>query len=200
MKLIFATHNIGKLKEMRSILSGLDIEVLSAEEAGINDEVAEDGKTLEDNALKKARFVAEKSGFWSIADDTGLFIEALEGQPGVYSARWAGENSSDKQKVDKVLGEMKNVPPGKRQAYFESVVALVSPKGEEKVFSGKINGMISQSPRGQSRPKLPYDDIFIPEGYNRTFAEMSDEEKNNLSHRGQAFKKLKEFLKNHVKA
>ena len=200
MKLIFATHNIGKLKEMRSILSGLDIEVLSAEEAGINDEVAEDGKTLEDNALKKARFVAEKSGFWSIADDTGLFIEALEGQPGVYSARWAGENSSDKQKVDKVLGEMKNVPPGKRQAYFESVVALVSPKGEEKVFSGKINGMISQSPRGQSRPKLPYDDIFIPEGYNRTFAEMSDEEKNNLSYRGQAFKKLKEFLKNHVKA
>jgi len=198
MKLIFATHNPGKVNEMQDILSGSSIEVISAEQAGIMEDVVEDGRTLAENALKKARFVAKKSRQWSIADDTGLFIRALKGQPGIYSARWAGENSTDEDKYEKVLKELAGTPVDKRQVYFETVVALVTTSGKVLTFSGKIDGSISQTPRGKIRPKLPYDNIFIPAGYDLTFAEMSDEEKNNLSHRGKAFRQLKEYLKSTI--
>ena len=195
MKLVFATHNPGKVIEMQALLAGLDISVMSAEEAGVTEDVVEDQDTFIGNALKKARFVSEKTKEWSVADDSGLCIEALGNKPGVFSARWAGEGASSEKLVSHTLDEMRDVPLGKRQAWFESALTLVSPEGEHWIFEGRVNGSLPLEPRGNHRPKLPYDVIFIPDGYKKTFAEMSDMEKNCLSHRGLAFEKLKEFLR-----
>jgi len=192
MKIIFATKNIGKLEEMRKILSGF--QVVSAFEAGIEEDVVEDKETFVENALKKARFIHEKVGGIVIADDSGLCIKALDGAPGVYSARWAGENSSDQDKIKKTLSELVNIPKEERQAYFESAAVLILEDGSEHIFDDKVFGSISFEPHGIPLPKLPYDSIFIPSGYDKTFAEMSPEDKNSMSHRGLAFKKLKEFL------
>lgn len=195
MKLIFATHNDGKLREMKNILSDLPLEILSAAEAGILEEPIEDGATFADNALIKAKFVAERSGEWTVADDSGLCVESLGGMPGVFSARWAGEGASGEEKADKVLRELGEMPMEKRGAYFESALALVSPRGEHWIFSGRIDGRITFSRQEIiARPKLPYDAIFMPAGHDRTFGQMTDEEKNALSHRGLAFRSLKEFL------
>lgn len=204
MKIIFATQNQGKIKEMKAILSDLKIDVLSAREFGITEEPIEDGKTFEENALIKARFIAQKTNEYSVADDSGLCIKALNGAPGVHTARWAGsrpassavgENDHDKILVEYTLEKMKAVPSDKRQAYFESAVALVSPDGKEWTFSGQVHGSISFESRGIALPRLPYDSIFTPEGFMKTFAEMSGEEKNQISHRGSAFEKLKEQIK-----
>jgi XTP/dITP diphosphohydrolase len=196
MRLIFATHNPGKVTEMQAILAGLPFEVMSAEDAGVHEDVIEDGVTFAENALKKARFVSQKTGQWAVADDSGLSIDALDGAPGVFSARWAGERATDADLVQHTLGELDGVPEHRRSAWFESAAALVSPDGQEWVFSGKAEGMIPLSPRGTPRERLPYDVIFIPEGYTKTFAEMTDDEKNSLSHRGEAFRQLKDFLRN----
>ncbi len=194
MKLIFATHNSGKIKEMKEILSDLPIRVLSAEEAGVFEEPEENGKTFSENALKKAKFVADKTGEWTIADDSGICIDALDGEPGVYSARYAGEGKTDEELINFVLDKIKNIPEGERSSYFATAAVLVSPERQEYVFEGRVNGKISLEKKGIPRPKLPYDVIFIPEGYEKTFAEMSDKKKNSLSHRGKAFRKVKEFL------
>lgn len=198
MKLIFATHNEGKILEMRQILVDLDIEISSADEVGVTEDVIEDGATFFENALKKARFVAERIGEWSVADDSGLCIEALGGAPGVYSTRWAGDDFPREKLVDYTLERMKNVPKDKRQAYFEGALALVAPDRRHWVFTGRVNGRIAFEKRGRMRPKLPYDLIFIPEGFDCTFSEMTDEQKNGLSHRGRAFEELKEFLRSYL--
>ena len=198
MKIVFATRNAGKIIEMRTLLDDLDIRILSLDESGIFEEIEEDGKTFEENALKKAKFVAQKAGEWAIADDSGICLKALGNAPGVLTARWAGDDSSDKNLVKHTLEQMKDVPEGERQAYFESVIALVSPDGKKYVFQGRVDGIVAKEPRGVNRPKLPYDLIFIPEGETRTFAEMSDAEKNSMSHRGRAFEKLREFFKNNI--
>jgi XTP/dITP diphosphohydrolase len=195
MKLIFATHNEGKLREMKNILSDLPLEIVSASEAGVLEEPVEDGATFADNALIKARYVAERAKEWTVADDSGLCVEALGGAPGVFSARWAGEGATGEEKADKVLKELGDLPAERRNAYFESSLALVSPTGEHWIFSGRINGRITFGRQEiVARPKLPYDAIFIPEGFDKTFGQMTDEEKNALSHRGQAFRDLKGFL------
>ena len=194
MKIIFATHNVGKVKEVREMLRGLDFEILSAEEAGVTEDVVEDGKTFEENSLKKARFVAEKTGEWAMADDSGICIDALSGEPGVYSARYAGVGASAEQLINFVLEKIKDVSEEKRTATFYTVAVLLSPSGEYWAFEGKISGRLAMAPRGTPRPKLPYDVVFIPEGSSRTFAEMTDQEKNSLSHRSRAFAKLKNFL------
>ena len=193
-RLIFATHNSGKLTEMKSLLSDLPIEILSADEAGVHEDPIEDGVTFEENALKKARFVAEKTGQWAVADDSGICIDALGGRPGVFTARWAGENAGDEGLVRHTLAQLKEIPEGARGASFHSVAALVSPAGEERTFDGVVAGQVVMTPRGSARPKLPYDVLFVPTGFDRTFAEMSAEQKNALSHRGVAFQKLKVFL------
>jgi XTP/dITP diphosphohydrolase len=192
MKIVFATHNPGKVTEMKALLPGFD--VISAEDAGVFEDVIEDGKSFSENALKKARFVAKQTKQWSVADDSGICIAALDGAPGIMSARWAGEDSSDMDKVNLTLKKMKNIPEGKRDAWIEARIALVSPDGQEWIFSGRIDGQVASAPRGQNRPKLPYDLIFVPDGETRTLAEITNEEKNAISHRGQAFKKLKDFL------
>lgn len=196
MRLVFATRNQGKVKEMRAMLADLKVEVVSQEEVGVSEEVVEDGKTFEENALKKARFVAKRTGQWAVADDSGICIDALGGAPGIQSARWAGEGAADEAIIKFTLKQMERVSDANRQARFESAVALVSPNGQEMVFHGIVDGQVAREPRGIPRPKLPYDMIFIPQGHTRTFAEMSDAEKNSLSHRGRAFAQLKACLKN----
>jgi len=191
MKLIFATHNPGKLKEMKDILKGLAIEVQSADQAGVTEEVVEDGKTFAENALKKARFVTEKTGQWAVADDSGICIKALNNAPGVFSTRWAGESASPEKLRQHTLSQMKNIPESNRQAWMESVAALTAPDGRHWLFTGKVEGVITLKPAGQTRKGMPYDAIFIPRGHSRTFAEMSSQEKNALSHRGIAFGKLR---------
>lgn len=195
MKLIFATHNPGKAKEMRAMLADLHVEVVSMDEAGVAEDVLEDRKTFEGNALKKARFVASRTGELTLAEDSGLCIKALGGAPGVYSARWAGEGASDDEMVRHILLKMNDILEPKRQAWFKTALALVAPDGKERVFRGRVDGMVSIAPRGTMRSKLPYDMVFIPKGHMRTFAEMTDTEKNLISHRGRAFVKFKEFLK-----
>ncbi|HBO99980.1 MAG: Non-canonical purine NTP pyrophosphatase [Candidatus Uhrbacteria bacterium GW2011_GWF2_41_16] len=199
MKIIFATHNPGKIEEMRVLLADANIEVASAEEVGVLEDVVEDGETFAENALKKARFVVKQTGHWSVADDSGLCVWALGCLPGVRTARWAGEGASDEKLIEHTLETMKEIPEGKRQAWFESSVALVAPDGEEWVFTGKVSGTISTLPRGSAKIKLPYDVLFVPDGYHQTFAEMSDQEKNQLSHRGRAFTQLKTFLAQYAK-
>ena len=196
MQLIFATHNSGKVKEMQAILHSLPFEVINANDAGIHEDVVEDGVTFAENALKKARFVSQKTGQWAVADDSGLSIDALDGAPGVFSSRWAGEHATDADLVQHTLDELTGIPEHRRSAWFETVSALVSPDGQEWVFSGKVEGMIPMEPRGEPRERLPYDVIFIPEGKSKTFAEMTDDEKNSLSHRGEAFRQLRVFLGN----
>lgn len=193
-RLIFATHNPGKILEMRQLLSDLDVEVQSADEARVTQEAVEDGTTFADNALKKARFVASVTGEWAVADDSGITIDALGGRPGVHTARWAGEGASDEQLVTHTLEQLKDVEEGRRGASFHCVVVLVSPEGEERTFEGVVEGSIVPAPRGTPRRKLPYDVLFQPDGFDRTFAEMSDQQKNALSHRGRAFGKVKAFL------
>ena len=195
MKLIFATHNSGKIKEMCSLFADLKIDVCSADEAGVTEGVVEDGKPFEKNALKKARFVASSSGEWAVADDSGICIDALDGAPGVNTARWAGPDAGDEGLVRHTLEVLKDVPEGQRDATFMSCIALVAPDGREWTFEGHVNGSVAREARGTNRPKLPYDVLFIPEGHDRTFAQMSDEEKNSMSHRGRAFEQLKTFLR-----
>jgi len=198
MKIIFATKNQGKVKEMREILKDLkmDLDVITMDEAGIKDEIIEDGKTMEENALKKAREVSKKTGQYAIGEDTGLCIEALDGKPGVRTARWAEDKEVDHEHLyEYCIEQMVDVPAGKRQAYFETALALVAPDGKEWVFKGRVDGQIAEQPKGEPRQGLPYDMVFIPEDYETTFAEMSDEEKNAISHRGRAFQEFKKFLK-----
>lgn len=179
---------------MQEILKDLNIEVLSNPEAGIKEDVPETGETFAENAFIKAGFAAKKTGKWSISDDSGICIKALNDKPGVYSARWAGEGAGDEELVNFTLDRMKNIPEGKRQAYFESSAVIVSPQGKTWTFSGSINGCIAKTPKGKMEKGLPYDVIFIPEGFKQTFAQMTQAEKNSLSHRGKAFGKLKDFI------
>lgn len=198
MKLIFATHNVGKVREMRALLAGLPVEALSADEAGVRDDVVEDGATFEENAMKKARHAAKRTDQWAVADDSGICIDAFNGAPGVHTARWAGEGASSETLVQHTLRQLANVPEGQRRAHFQSTLVLVDPDGRTWTFTGVVYGRIPLEPRGALREKLPYDRIFIPDGYDRTFAEMPDKEKNSLSHRGLAFQKLREFLESKV--
>ena len=195
MKLIFATKNKGKVVEMEQILGGLDIEFLGMEAAGVEGEPVEDGATFEDNARKKALWCMEKTGQWCFADDSGICIDALGSRPGIHTRRWAGiERDEDIRAY--TLKQLEGVPFEKRTAQFISVVALVAPDGREWIFKGVVPGKVPLEPRGSNiLPQLPYDPIFIPdESGGRTFAEMTDREKNAISHRGRAFAKLKEFL------
>ena len=189
MKLVFATQNEGKVREMRLLLADTGIEVLSAREAGVTEDPIEDGVTFEENALIKARFVAERTQEWAVADDSGICIDALGGKPGVHSARWTKDH------VAATLQALEGVNQVKRGAEFKSAAALVAPDGRSWTFRGEVRGGIALAPRGIPRPKLPYDVIFIPDGGgDRTFAEMTEQEKNGLSHRGRAFEKLRSFI------
>lgn len=192
MQIVIASRNKKKIEELKRILKGLPIEILSVNDFPNLEEVVEDGNSFEENALKKARYVYQKTGLSALADDSGLEVEALGGRPGVFSARYAGENATDEDNVNKLLVEMKEVPDDKRNARFVCCIAFVSSKGEEKVFLGYAKGKITREPRGKLG--FGYDPVFIPEGYKLTFAELLPEEKDRLSHRRKALDKLKKYL------
>ncbi len=192
MQIVLASKNKKKIQELKRILGDLSIELLSLDNFPNLGEIVEDGYTFEENALKKARYVKQKTGLPALADDSGLEVEALGGRPGVFSARYAGEHASDEENIKKLLMEMREIPEDKRQARFVCCIALVLPNEEEKVFWGYVNGKITMEPRGNSG--FGYDPVFVPEGYTLTFAEMPLEEKDRISHRRIAIDKLKQHL------
>ena len=189
-KLVLASRNKHKISEMQEILKGLGVEVLSALDFPGLEDVDEDQPTLEGNALKKARYVHEQTGLPSLSDDTGLEVNALNGAPGVYSARYAGENVTYQDNVMKLLTELDGVI--QRSAQFRTVLALVD-GDKENTFEGICEGEILTEQKGERG--FGYDPVFCPKGYEQTFAEINLEIKNEISHRGRAIHKFIEFLK-----
>lgn len=187
-KLVFATHNDNKLKEVREML-GDSFELLSLTDIGCHDEIAETADTLEGNALIKSRYVKDKFGYDVFADDTGLEVDALNGAPGVYSARYAGEGKKSEDNIDKLLKELSGKED--RSARFRTAVSLIL-GDDEHIFEGIVNGAITTERSGSEG--FGYDPVFRPEGYEVTFAEMSGADKNSISHRGRAIRKLVAFL------
>jgi XTP/dITP diphosphohydrolase len=191
-KLVIATQNRNKFKEMREALAGLSWEIIPAFDFPGAPEVVEDGETLEENSLKKAKALAEFTGFPALADDTGLFVEALGGQPGIFAARFAGEKCTYEDNVRKMLGMMREVPLGSRQAVFRTVITIYDQDRGVQQVSGEVPGTITERARGEGG--FGYDPIFQPEGLSTVFAEMTLEEKNKISHRGKAVAKARLFL------
>ena len=191
MKIVLATHNKDKCLEMMDVLSNLNIELLTLHEFPHIGEIIEDGDTLKDNALIKARSVHELTKLPSLADDTGLEVEALGGAPGVFSARYSGENASYSDNVNKLLKDMQNVPNGKRMAKFRTVMAFIDDK-MELIVEGCVEGIITDVTKGVDG--FGYDPVFYVPEMNKTYAEMSIKEKNQISHRGKALVKMQKLL------
>jgi XTP/dITP diphosphohydrolase len=192
MKLVFASHNQNKVNEIKSLLPKT-VDFLSLTDIGFLDEIDETGLTLDENSKIKAKAVLKKTGYFCFADDTGLEIEALNFEPGVFSARYAGDQKNDSENIEKVLLNLQGIT--NRNARFRTVITLLIGQ-DEYSFEGKVEGKIIMEKRGEFG--FGYDPIFIPEDESRTFAEMSLEEKNKFSHRARAFQKMIEFLKNAV--
>lgn len=188
MKLVFATNNPNKLSELQDLVPE-GIEILSLKDINCNEELPETNPTLEGNALQKAKYVFDNYGFNCFADDTGLEIEVLGGAPGVYSARYAGEDCKAEDNMQKVLEKLEHEV--NRNAKFRTVIALII-KGEENLYEGECSGKITKTKSGAEG--FGYDPIFTPEGHVNTFAEMSKQEKGAISHRGKAVEKLVNFL------
>jgi XTP/dITP diphosphohydrolase len=189
MKLVFASNNKNKIQEIQALVPNT-IQIVSLEEIGCFEDIPETADTIEGNAILKANYVSEKFGYDCFADDTGLEVEALNGAPGVYSARYAGEQKDANDNMDKLLSELKDKL--NRKANFKTVIAL-NLNGKQNLFTGIINGKIIEEKIGTNG--FGYDPIFVADGYNKTFAELSMEEKSTISHRGIAVKQLIEELK-----
>ena len=189
MELIFATHNKNKLKEVQSLVPP-SIQVISLDDLNMTTEIPETGHTLEDNALIKARTIFQLYKKPVIADDSGLDVEALNGAPGVRSARYAGEPSNAEKNMDLVLHQLQTTT--NREAHFKTIIAYIDADGKEQLFEGNVDGTIIEEKRGDKG--FGYDPIFVPEGYEKTFAEMSAEEKNSMSHRAMALKAFSDFI------
>ena len=189
-RIVFATNNAHKLEEARAILNG-KVEVLSLSDIGCHDEIPETAPDLKGNALIKARWVKEKYGYDCFADDTGLMVHALNGAPGVYSARYAGDHCSPSDNIRLLLKNLQGITH--RNARFSTVVALIF-NGNEYIFEGSVEGQISEKINGAAG--FGYDPVFVPENSLLSFAEMSPKDKNAISHRGRAMKKLADFIIN----
>lgn len=192
-RIILSSGNSHKIKEIKNILKNLSFDVISKDDVGLKDfDVVEDGDTLEENAFKKALELSKLTKGIIIADDTGLFVDALDGEPGVYSARYAGEHVSYTDNNKLLLKNIEHVPLEKRTAFFKTVIAVVLENGEELKAEGICRGKIAFEPRGENG--FGYDPLFIVDGTDKTFSEMTDEEKNKISHRANALINLKEKL------
>lgn len=189
-ELVLSTDNINKLREIREILQDLDVKIYGKSDIeGLDFEVIEDGDTLYDNALKKASAIADRVNYAVLADDTGLFVRSLNGEPGVHSARYASEHD-DKKNREKLLDNLKDKDD--RSAYFKTQIILIDEDKNIIPIEGICSGKISLEEKGDNG--FGYDSIFIPEGFDKTFAEMSHEEKNEISHRARALKNLRDKL------
>ncbi|WP_418790778.1 XTP/dITP diphosphatase [Phosphitispora sp. TUW77] len=191
-KIILATGNQGKVRELREILGDNDIEILSLRDFSEIGEIVEDGSTFEENALKKAKTVAEAVGLTAVADDSGLEVDFLEGAPGVYSARFAGTGNNDLENNLKLLSLMKDVPDRQRTARFRCVIAVVTPSGETYTADGTCEGMIAREMSGDNG--FGYDPLFFLPDYGKTFAQLEPEIKNRISHRGKALARIESVL------
>ncbi len=193
MLFVIASNNQKKIEELDRILSPLEIYAKTAQQLGKElPEVEETGSTFEENAELKAKAACESTGFPAIADDSGLVVDALDGRPGIMSARYAGEGATDEEKINKLLSEMMASGSSDRSAHFECVICCYFPSGEKLFAHGRCDGTIGYAPRGKNG--FGYDPIFFVEG-NKTFAELSDNQKDVMSHRGKALKELSAILK-----
>lgn len=194
-RVVLATRNPHKVAELHRILvqAGLDIEILGADAFADLPEVEETGSTFAANALLKASAICGATGLPSIADDSGLAVDALNGMPGILSARWSGRHGDDRANLELLLGQLAQVPANRRGAAFHCAAALVLPDGTERVVEGTIDGTLIDEPRGMNG--FGYDPIFVPLGESRTTAEMSPDEKDAISHRGRAMRALVPLLR-----
>ncbi|MBO3744499.1 RdgB/HAM1 family non-canonical purine NTP pyrophosphatase [Streptosporangiaceae bacterium NEAU-GS5] len=190
MKIVLATRNPGKIVELRRILDGMTVVGLDAYPQ--IEDVAETGLTFAENALLKAHAVAQGSGLPAVADDSGLCVDALNGMPGIFSARWSGRHGDDDANLDLLLAQVSDVPDAHRQAHFACTAALALPTGEEWTAEGAIHGSLIRARRGTNG--FGYDPIFVPDGDSRTTAELDPDEKDAISHRGKAFRALAEII------
>lgn len=190
MKVILASNNKNKIREMSQILEPFGMEVISQRDAGADFEVEENGTTFRENAEIKAAAVFERLNVPVIADDSGLMVDALGGAPGVYSHRYAGENATDKDRCQKLLSELSDVPEEKRTARFVCEICFIDEKGERHFFTGKCEGIIGTEENGENG--FGYDPVFYVDGVS--LAEMTDDEKNSISHRGEALRLMKKYL------
>ena len=191
--MIAASSNAHKIKEIQSIMSKFGVKVVSRKEAGVPEfEIEEDGETFEENSLKKAEAIMKATGKLTVADDSGLMVDYLGGAPGVYSARFAGEECDDEKNNEKLLKHLEGLPAEDRKAKFVSVITLMFPDGNTIVARGECPGRIIETPTGENG--FGYDPLFVPDGLSKTFAQLSDKEKNSISHRARALEKLKEIL------
>lgn len=200
MKIILATNNLGKIRELQELLVDEDIKVLSLRDIPDWEDVEENGTTFAENAAIKAREAARKTGLIALADDSGLEVDALGGAPGIYSARYAGEPKNDKRNTEKVLSLLETIPQDKRTARFRCALVVVTPSGEEYLTEGVVEGQILTECRGTDG--FGYDPVFYLPEYRKTMAEISLSEKNKISHRAQAFRKvipILRMLKNNIK-
>lgn len=193
-KLLLATNNQGKAREYQSLLGGIPFHLVTMADEGITTEVSETGATFEENAVLKAAVLAAESGLLTMADDSGIEVDILGGEPGVLSHRYAGENATDSQRVDFLLKKLGGVPETQRTARFRCVIAIAAPDGNVKICSGECPGIITPSPRGYNG--FGYDPIFYVPELARTMAELSAEEKNKISHRARAAEKARKLLLN----
>jgi XTP/dITP diphosphohydrolase len=191
-KLIFATGNENKMKEIRMILADCGYEILSMKEAGIDVDIVEDGKTFEENATIKATAISKLAGCLVLADDSGLEVDAMDKAPGIYSARWQGEDTPYSIKNRKIIDNLKDVPEEKRTARFVCAIAAAFPDGRVVTRRGTIEGLIAHEPAGENG--FGYDPIFYVPEFGKTTAELSPEEKNKVSHRGKALEMIREVI------
>lgn len=193
MKIILSTNNPSKVEQIKAVFKDSSISVLTLAEAGIEGGGIEDGTTLEENALKKAMFVHQACpSAWSMSDDTGIFINALKGAPGVHTSEWSGGNKETEQFTQWILKQLENF--SNRSAIFRTVVAIVSPEGKQYFFIGEVHGKILRAPRIKPQPQMPYSSIFMPDETDKVWAEMTIKEENKISHRGKAFRQARQFL------
>jgi len=190
LEILIATNNLNKVKEIKDILDSPEIKILTIKDFPPLPKIEEDGKTYQENAFKKARKISEYTGKICLADDSGLEIEYLKEKPGIYSSRWG---NSDEERIDKVLKLLENVPINKRNAKFVCAVVLVFPDGKTYMVKEECKGSITFSPKGEYG--FGYDPIFLVPEYNKTFAELGDNIKNQISHRGKAMKKMIDIIK-----
>jgi XTP/dITP diphosphohydrolase len=190
---MIATRNKGKIREIRETLRGFGLRIYALSDFPEVPEIKEDGKNFTENALKKARFYSKYFGMLTIADDSGLEVDSLKGLPGIYSARYAGEGASSQANNQKLLRELQGVPFSKRGARFKCALAMVSPDGKEVIAEGSCKGNIGFREKGKRG--FGYDPLFILPTYRRTMAELSLKEKNKMSHRGKALRKIKKIIK-----
>jgi len=197
MKIVFASRNEGKIKEIKAMLEGTGIQLLSLNDFKNVPDFVEDGQTFLENALKKAKIVSEFTGETVLADDSGLVVDYLNGEPGIYSSRFAGEKATDEENNIKLLAKLKDVPAEKRKAFFECVLVLYKNGSTYQFFTGRWQGRIIDEGRGSNG--FGYDPIFMVKEWEKTAAELTAEVKNKISHRGQAFAKLKKSLLGEIK-